>query len=103
MPSSFLNNLERIASRNHELSDEDVVRARLRILGVQEYKIEFANVNQNIFSGTSISFRLSIFFNEALSIGAMDGVEYGREWRLYDVGGNYLFFPPRVAFVLIII
>ena len=90
MPSSFLNDLERIASRDYEPSDEDVVRARLRTLGVQEYKIEFSpdNVNQNIFSGTSISFRLSTLFNEALSIGTMGGIEYGREWRIYDVGGS---------------
>ena len=56
--SSFLNDVERIASRSYEPSDEDVVRARLRTLGVQEYKIEFApdNVHQNIFSGTSILF-----------------------------------------------
>ena len=87
MPSSFLNDFERIASRNYGPSDEDVVRARSRTLGVQEYKIEFApdNVNQNIFSGTSISFCLSTLLNEALSIGAMAGVDYEREWRLYHV------------------
>ena len=90
-------------NRSYEPSDEDVVLARLRTLGVQEYKIEFApdNVNQNMFSGTS--FRLSTLFNESLSIGTMASIEYGREWRLYDVGGYYLFFPTRVAFVLIII
>jgi guanine nucleotide-binding protein subunit alpha len=68
----FLNDVERIASRNYEPSDDDVVRARLRTLGVQEYKIEFSqeNVNQSIFSG------------------AMGGVGYGREWRIYDVGGS---------------
>jgi len=68
----FLNDVERIASRSYEPSDDDVVRARLRTLGVQEYKIEFTpdNVNQNILSG------------------AIGGVEYGREWRIYDVGGS---------------
>jgi len=68
----FLNDVERVASRSYEPSDHDVVRARLRTLGVQEYKIEFTpdNVNQNIFSGT------------------MSGVEFGREWRIYDVGGS---------------
>ena len=34
---SFLNDIERIAARNYEPSDDDVIRARLRTLGVQEY------------------------------------------------------------------
>jgi guanine nucleotide-binding protein alpha-1 subunit len=34
---SFLNDVERIAARNYEPSDSDVIRARLRTLGVQEY------------------------------------------------------------------
>jgi guanine nucleotide-binding protein subunit alpha len=107
--SSFLNDLERIASRSYEPSDDDVVRARLRTLGVQEYKIEFTpdNVNQNILSGMSISFCHSTLSNEALTIGAIGGVEYGREWRIYDVGGSrsmVLFhYSTRIAFVLITI
>ena len=104
--SSFLNDVERIASRNYEPSDEDVVRARLRTLGVQEYKIEFTpdNNNQNIFSGTSISSRLSTLSNEALSIGTIGGVEYGREWRIYDVGGSrsmvLIFFFSQLVLLL---
>ena len=88
--SSFLNDVERIASRSYEPSDDDVVRARLRTLGVQEYKIDFTpdNVNQTIFSGTFISSCLPTLSNEALSIGAIGGIEYGREWRIYDVGGS---------------
>lgn len=56
--SSFLNDLERVASRNYEPSDGDVVRARLRTLGVQEYKIELPSVNndQNTLTSTSVSF-----------------------------------------------
>lgn len=38
---SFLNDIDRIASRDYEPSDDDVVRARLRTLGVQEHKIKF--------------------------------------------------------------
>ena len=38
---SFLNDVERISSREYEPSDEDIVRARLRTLGVQEHKIKF--------------------------------------------------------------
>ena len=65
--SSFLNDLERIASRSYEPSDDDVVRARLRTLGVQEYRIEFTpdNVSQNIFSGTFTSSCFSNLSNEA--------------------------------------
>ena len=38
---SFLNDLERIATRNYEPKDDDIVCARLRTLGVQEHKITF--------------------------------------------------------------
>jgi hypothetical protein len=37
---SFLSQLGRIASWTYELSDDDVIRARLRTLGVQEYKLK---------------------------------------------------------------
>lgn len=36
--SSFLNDIERIASSDYEPSDDDVVRARLRTVGIQEHK-----------------------------------------------------------------
>lgn len=36
-PGFFLNDIERIATRDYEPSDNDVIRARLRTLGVQEY------------------------------------------------------------------
>jgi len=36
-PGFFLNDIERVAARNYEPSDDDVIRARLRTLGVQEY------------------------------------------------------------------
>ena len=35
--SSFLDDIERIATKDYEPSDNDVIRARLRTLGVQEY------------------------------------------------------------------
>lgn len=38
---SFLNDAERIAVRNYQPTDDDVIRARLRTLGVQEYKFLF--------------------------------------------------------------
>jgi hypothetical protein len=37
---SFLSQLGRIASRRYEPSDDDVIRARLRTFGVQEYKLK---------------------------------------------------------------
>ena len=38
---SFLDDLYRIANRDYEPSDDDVVRARLRTMGVQEYRFVF--------------------------------------------------------------
>ncbi|KAF5366805.1 hypothetical protein D9758_006576 [Tetrapyrgos nigripes] len=55
----FLNDVDRIAATNYQPSDDDVIRARLRTLGVQEYKFIFEN-----------------------------GRAAGQEWRLYDVGGT---------------
>jgi len=37
-PGFFLNDIDRIATRDYEPSDNDVIRARLRTLGVQEYR-----------------------------------------------------------------
>ncbi|KAG6878848.1 hypothetical protein C0992_007157 [Termitomyces sp. T32_za158] len=37
----FLNDLERIASRDYVVSDNDIVRARLRTVGIQEHHIKF--------------------------------------------------------------
>ncbi|KAF9458709.1 guanine nucleotide binding protein, alpha subunit [Collybia nuda] len=58
-PGFFLNETERIASRNYQPTDDDVIRARLRTLGVQEYRFIFDH-----------------------------GQTVGQEWRLYDVGGT---------------
>ncbi|EAU80314.1 hypothetical protein CC1G_13233 [Coprinopsis cinerea okayama7 len=62
----FLDDVDRIAAREYVPSDDDVVRARLRTLGVQEYRI---TVDQpgSVLSG----------------LGAT-----GSEWLLYDVGGS---------------
>ncbi|KAG6840843.1 hypothetical protein C0991_003790 [Blastosporella zonata] len=61
----FLNDLERIASRDYVVSDNDIVRARLRTVGIQEYRLNFKH-------------------------GPFDkpkGKETGWEWRIFDVGG----------------
>lgn len=39
--TSFLNDLDRIATQNYTPSDDDVVRARLRTVGVQEHQFIF--------------------------------------------------------------
>ena len=41
LPKSFLDDLYRIANREYEPTDDDVVRARLRTMGVQEYRFVF--------------------------------------------------------------
>ncbi|OSX63793.1 hypothetical protein POSPLADRAFT_1169191 [Postia placenta MAD-698-R-SB12] len=58
----FLDDVERIATRTYEPTDDDVVRARFRTLGVQEYSLTFENT---------------------------DVTERGiaKEWMIYDVGG----------------
>ena len=37
MFSSFMGDVDRIVARDYEPSDQDVVKARLRTIGVQEY------------------------------------------------------------------
>jgi guanine nucleotide-binding protein subunit alpha len=36
-----LNDLDRVTDRNYTVTDDDVVRARLRTLGIQEHMITF--------------------------------------------------------------
>ncbi|KAH6912056.1 guanine nucleotide binding protein, alpha subunit [Coprinopsis sp. MPI-PUGE-AT-0042] len=58
-PGYFILDADRIASRFYRPTDDDVIRARLRTLGVQEYRYIFDH-----------------------------GRTVGQEWRLYDVGGT---------------
>ncbi|KAK7462125.1 hypothetical protein VKT23_007728 [Stygiomarasmius scandens] len=62
----FLDDIDRIATRSYEPSDDDVVRARLRTLGVEEHRVVFE------------------------SLAPHKGVlaDPGREWVIYDVGGS---------------
>ncbi|KAJ7200210.1 G-protein alpha subunit [Mycena pura] len=57
-PGFFLSDTARITSRTYVPSDNDVVRARLRTLGVQEWRIMLENSDS-----------------------------FGSEWVIYDVGG----------------
>ncbi|KZT65499.1 G-protein alpha subunit [Daedalea quercina L-15889] len=59
MPGFFLNDAARIATMNYEPTDEDIVRARLRTLGVEEHRF-------------------------TMESGALPG----SEWYIYDVGGS---------------
>jgi hypothetical protein len=40
---SFLPDLDRIATRGYEPTDDDILRARLRTVGVQEYKVHMGS------------------------------------------------------------
>ncbi|KAJ3822745.1 guanine nucleotide binding protein, alpha subunit [Lentinula raphanica] len=61
----FLNDIDRIASLSYIPSDDDVVRSRLRTVGVQEYRIFVDTTNSNSRGPTP-----------------------KREWIIYDVGGS---------------
>lgn len=67
----FLDDLDRIATRTYQPSDDDVVRARLRTLGVQEYRIQFDHDTEGTF---------------LRNVGR--NMVSGSEWILYDVGGS---------------
>jgi len=60
----YLDNLDRIISMGYVPSDDDIVRARLRTVGVQEH---FLTHEQKIHTGL--------------------GREVSRDWIIYDVGG----------------
>ncbi|GJE93719.1 G-alpha-domain-containing protein [Phanerochaete sordida] len=68
-PGFFLNDLERLTSVHYCPSDDDVFRARLKTIGVCEYKFEMES-----------------------------GFESGTEWRIIDVGGSRSQRPTWVPF-----
>lgn len=61
MYDSFLDDLERVTSLRYTPSDDDVLKARLKTVGVSEYKFE-------------------------MEVSA--GRDSGTEWRIVDVGGS---------------
>lgn len=63
-PGFFLDSLERITSPRYVPTDDDILRARLKTLGVTEYKF-------------------TIREEQHLGLGGLT-----REWRVYDVGGH---------------
>ena len=40
---SFLNDLDRIASWEYSVTDDDIVRARLKTVGIQEHRLIFSD------------------------------------------------------------
>lgn len=58
-PGFFLGEVDRVTSRHYSPTDQDVLNARLRTLGVQEHKIHFTS-----------------------------GPANGMDWIIYDVGGS---------------
>jgi guanine nucleotide-binding protein subunit alpha len=68
-PGFFLNDAARITSVDYVPSDSDIVRARVRTVGVEEHKF---------------------FLN--------DGVNPSAEWYLYDVGGSRSIRPQWIPF-----
>ncbi|KIJ56356.1 hypothetical protein M422DRAFT_219501 [Sphaerobolus stellatus SS14] len=82
-PGFFLNDLDRILSLSYDVSDDDVVRARLRTMGVQEhnFRLEFDSSSSDI----------------------------GKDWVIYDVGGSrpqvsiwFSFFDDVNAIIFIV-
>ncbi|KAI0324728.1 G-alpha-domain-containing protein [Cubamyces sp. BRFM 1775] len=65
-PGFFLDDIARIAVRDYEPSDDDVVRARLRTLGVQEHRLVM----------------------ERNGVSSLATNDVAREWMIYDVGGS---------------
>ncbi|RDB30429.1 Guanine nucleotide-binding protein alpha-4 subunit [Hypsizygus marmoreus] len=61
LPGFFLNDLERVTSLKYMPTDDDVLKARLKTVGVSEYKFE-------------------------MEVSA--GRDSGTEWRIVDVGGS---------------
>lgn len=70
-PGFFLNDLKRVTSLKYMPSDDDVLKARLKTVGVSEYKFE-------------------------MEVTA--GRDSGTEWRIVDVGGSRSQRPTWVPF-----
>ncbi|TFK99903.1 guanine nucleotide binding protein, alpha subunit [Pterulicium gracile] len=78
-PGFFLNDIDRIARLRYGPTDHDIIRARLRTVGVQEYRMTFEH-----------------------------GPTAGQEWWFFDVGGTrssrtawYPFFDDADAIVFL--
>ncbi|KIM78223.1 hypothetical protein PILCRDRAFT_75828 [Piloderma croceum F 1598] len=70
-PGFFLNDIDRVSSLKYIPNDDDVLKARLKTVGVSEYRFEME---------------------------AAAGRESGTEWRIVDVGGSRSQVPTWVPF-----
>ncbi|CAL1708399.1 unnamed protein product [Somion occarium] len=73
----YFHHVDRIANRKYEPSDDDVLRARLRTLGVQEHKLVFEH---SADEGRS---RLP-----TTDLDLLPSADAGSTWCIYDVGGS---------------
>ncbi|KAH8079422.1 G-alpha-domain-containing protein [Cristinia sonorae] len=84
----FLDDISRIATLRYEPTSDDVVRARLRTMGVQEYSFISEKVDkENIASGLLGYNSKKVAAGETIKRNGPLGIEPGREWIIYDVGG----------------
>ncbi|KAJ6472841.1 G-protein alpha subunit [Mycena vitilis] len=81
-PGFFLSDTARITSRSYVPSDNDVVRARLRTLGVQEWRIM---LDQSEFDSIPVGGSLD---DASLALERRGRDSFGSEWVIYDVGGS---------------
>ena len=80
---SFLNDLDRIASWEYSVTDNDIVRARLRTVGIQEYRLLFKNGPWDNPTGIP-----SIFYSNDIYLTLIVADKQpGWEWHIFDVGG----------------
>ena len=77
---SFLNDLDRVTDINYTVTDDDVVRARLRTLGIQEYMITF---KEGLLDKGPLRNVRSLKFDPL----SKAGLTSGWTWRIFDVGG----------------
>ena len=78
---SFLNDLDRIASWEYIVTDDDIVRARLRTVGIQEHRLVFKH---GPWDNPKRMFLLLVISH--LTCVVVDK-QPGWEWHIFDVGG----------------
>ena len=82
-----MNDLDRIASWEYPVTNDDIVRARLRTVGIQEYRLVFKNGpwdNPNLKGIPLLSYSIDIYLRLTLIVADN---QPGWEWRIFDVGG----------------
>ena len=85
---SFLDDISRITKLRYEPTSDDVVRARLRTMGVQEYSFISEKVEkENIAAGLLGYGSKKPTDGDPIKRSGPLGIEPGREWIIYDVGG----------------